>query len=417
MTIRLARPFVTHGVAALLTTLSLGCLPLPESLGEGLVTDDGPGSDGSSTTSTPDPSSTGEASEGTSDGANHEPDPEWELELETDTACQAVEPMPDGGVVAIVEILDGSGVRMLRRYAPDGTLLWEQPAGAAYFSISTLPDGRIVAGGSTGDPNRAAVWMLSPEGEVQAFYEPPAPGSSEVKTWVDMVDATPSHVAFVVVRFQPKEMFDYAFELAFADLDLEPSWWRTDFVGELGVSTILYTQLAASGSVRTLEVQGSRRLRTFTPTGDLESEEPLPFEPGENYPALSQGDPGILIEDVLATGYRLRGLEERPGFEVILDSEELGMDPPGLGLLQAYHHDGGLLVANTADTRHSIWVSQLDAEGTPIYARTLESMVGEYLFLFAVAPGHDGSVYLCGSQSSESGLQHNGFLLRRYPQQ
>ena len=399
------------GGASLLCIASLGCAPPPESVGFGLSTDEG---DGSSSGAPPEGTSTDTGADESTGEPHVGPEPKWEVLLEHRTACHAAEPMPDGGVAIIAESYDTHEI-VLHRYAPDGTISWQQSGGSKSFSMDVLPDGRIVVGGSSSeDPNRAAVWLLSPEGDVLATYVPPPPELPEDQTWVSMIDADPSGVAFVVQHYRAVTDYEQPdYELAFADLDLEPHWWLADFKqvdleeGVFTLNQVMDVQLGAMGSIRTLEYGSPDRIRSFSPTGELESEMPLDYRLDAR---LAEGAPGVLLEDTDEV-YRLRGLEERPDLDVELRYDEIGVDPPGIGWLKVYHDGGNVLVADTKDIRHALWVSQLDADGTPIDERTLDPGMDDDMTFVASAPGPDDSVYFCGYYSE----QDRGFLARRYP--
>lgn len=435
MTLRLRRSSLLRHGALLLSCLPLGCLPPPEIVGGGLPTD---GSEGTSIgdTSIGDTTDTtlGSADSSSSDGTPSDDSggpieltgSEWDLQFEPRVACEAIAPMPDGGAVIAVMSFD-THEGAVRRYDADGTLLWQRADGTRAEVVNALPDGRIVAGGmsSTDPPYRAALWVLSPEGDVQATYAPPSPPTPTDDTWIEDLAADSSSVAFVLQT----QHFDgpvgdttppQGFKLGFAGLDLQPTWWATDFDAPWPNNSyaIVDLQRMASGSVRTIEGWAGVRTRQLSITGAVESVSGFPNDQSSQW--LAAGDPGVVIEEIVESyyvppfGFHLWGLEELPGLDITIPASDLGLDPPWVQVPGVHHHDG-LLFVHSMENKTIMWVTKLDEDGAPLYQGVLDNELGGHFDTREVTQGVDRSFFVCGTRNEADGTGMRGFLLRRFP--
>jgi len=399
MTLLLRSPLIA-------SLLLLGCSPLPESVGEGLETGDGGDPSGEGLTADTNGSEDTAAGD---DTVEDDPEPKWELLFESDTRCTDLAVMPDGGVIMLLRntTAEGPGAeRRLRRYTPDGTLAWQRPDGTEMLDMTTLPDGRILVGGAVSEaPRQAALWLLSPEGEVEATYVQPLDGTGD-DALVTSVAAAPSGVAFIVVHLDDESPSDYIplrYEAASAGLDLVPLWWIPEV--DALAANLHSVQIAASGSIRTLQLEftpESGRMRTFSAAGVLEDDEVVP-----SWATFAVGEPGVVL-GYDAAGLHVQGLTEAPELGDHLFEVELSNWP------SAYHQDG-LFIGSAVPGSTAAWVRRLDVDGTQVYERTFAPSEGPQVLLNLVVPGPDESVYLCGAEIDEGGHDPRGFLSRRYP--
>lgn len=389
----------------LASILLLGCVPPPESLGEGLDTDTDTGAEegiGSG-------SSAGPVSADWTDGTDEiDPEPKWELVFDEFSMCKDLALMPDGGAVVFLGTRDAEGLitgHELRRYAANGTLLWQRPQGTDIVDVTTLPDGRILIGGSESEaPRQAALWLLAPNGELEASYVHPLDGTQD-DALVTSVAASPSGVAFVILHLDDtsESPFDASrYEAGFAGSDLVPQWWAPEADGH--AMQLYGVQIAASGSIRTLQLEyeaEATRMLTYSATGVPEGDEIVS-------PTIlfAGGEPGVLF-GLDETGLRVQGLEEAT-FGQLLFVEDFGSFPGG------YHQDG-LLIGGNAPGGIGVHVIQLDVDGSQRYIRTFAPIEGPYVSLYGAAPGPEESLYLCGAELDEGGANSRGFLSRRYP--
>lgn len=386
--------------------LLLGCVPLPESLGDGLDTDSDASGPGSSGDEGLDSGSSAETA--AEDGDDQlEPEPRWDI-LFDGSRCTGLAVVPDGGPVVLIGGPDADGFvagRELRRYAADGTLSWQREDGTDLVDVATLPDGRIVIGGSVSEsPRQAALWLLTPEGDLEASYVQPLDGTGD-DALVTRVATSASGVGFVVLHLDPDSVSSFEptrYETGLAGLDLVPQWWTPEVDGQ--AAQRYGVEIAASGSLRTLQLEFEpqlTRMLTYSASGVLEGDE-------EVSPTIeaAEGEPGVLL-GLDDAGLRIRGLEEAM-FGQILVPQDFGSFPV------AYHRDGLFIGGAAAGGLGSV-VVRLDDEGNQLYLRTFSSFVNPYVLVRGIAPAPDESIYLCGVEAEDGGQDPRGFLSRRYP--
>jgi hypothetical protein len=390
----------------LASILLLGCVPPPESLGEGLDTDTGSSADegiGSG-------SSAGSVSaDGTDESDEIDPEPKWELVFDEFTMCTDLALTPDGGVAVLLAYPDADGFiagRELHRYAADGTLLWQWADGTDLVDVTTLPDGRMLIGGGTSPAQRqAALWLLAPDGGLEASYVQPLDGTQD-EALVRSVAASSSNVAFVIVHMDSTSPTNdpTRYETGLAGLDLVPQWSTPEVDAKAEMLELHSVQLTASESIRTLQFEFEMemtRMRTYSTTGVLESDAIV--SPMLTFAA---GEPGVLIgyDDA---GLHVQGLQGAT-FGQLLFAESFDSFPVG------YHHDG-LLIGGSAPESLGVRILRLDIDGTQRYTRTLAPIEGPYAYLHNAVPGPEESVYLCGTEFDENATNRRAFVSRRYP--
>lgn len=372
-----------------LSILLLGCEPPPESVGHGLSTSTG--DEGSSGQPPSDDPADGGSSGAEATGGEVDVEPEWELRI-PGGSCKEIAGMPDGGVIAVIGS-DTPPHNEIHRYGPDGTLLWQQGTGPLYASLDTLPDGRIVLGGSVaGDFSEGGLWLLSAEGETLASQILPFPDDGELHglTVFDL-DATEDGVAFSVF-----DVGDPPYTLSWAALDLVPQWSTSDF--DASPTSI---QVQDDGIIRVLinEIETlDSRVRRFAADGT-----PLTTQPQQGRTAFASGDPGALV-GWLGQSMELRGLEELPGLYYAPD-EHHG------GLPVASHRDGFVL-SGWVDDGTRLWVQRLDADANLVFEHTRAPAFGDSVWVEGVEVTIDGAAYVCGQDVVAATLEREAFLLR-----
>jgi len=339
----------------------LGCDPDPKNVGNGLE------SGGSS------------ESGGADDGAMG-----WQHELPLGEVVFKAAAMPDGGlVVSTLDYLNFQGSRIIR-YAPDGTVSWEQQVGSQLHALATLDDGRIIAAGMAYDgvQSVAALWRLSPEGSIEALHEFPRPGAFEFSNG-DVRDLVVSDAGVAyVVHNNGEDLVVPRAQLYWSGLDLVPQWSWEEFTVTPDDVAIL-----PSGELRTIErptgsYEDDVLLRSFSPTGMLLGTAMLP--------SGKFADDAPLIEVGRSNeGVWARGIEGTSDLELSYAQADFGFTS---GLVASNGAGLGLVVL--AEDQH--YVALQHGPGEMSREEILPSPCLEQPVLSDVVVVPDGSMYVVG---------------------
>lgn len=373
---------VLAGAAAALSLL-LACTPLPKSIGDDELDDDG----GEPTTA-----DAGEESSGLDPSV-----PLWSYVLPADTMVVGLTGMPDGGVAVIEHRLE-IREQHITRYDPAGAVLWRVEMDSwGIYEIAALADGRLFLGGTVrvdGDLH-AATWRMSASGDVEATH---VHGSSEAGG-IDSVTSLAVSEAGVAYHTDQTslEPGEAANTLWWADLELEPQWSTNDFEGSVESVGIL-----PSGEVVTLEESplgdGTSIVRTFTAAGAPVGDEVVPHS------RFADDVPLLRIESAADGGGRIVGFGGTSSLDVLIPA-----DPPASN--RPSTHGNGAAAVATADDQLALF--QVDGSGAVLRDVLLPPLSGESVSPLDVSIASDGSVYVCGYET-EANIEH-GFILKLPP--
>jgi hypothetical protein len=385
--------------------LLLACTPMAKSVGDDL--------DGGSPSESGEESSGEEGSgdAGSGDGAvgsDFDPAvPEWTQVLPTDLVFVKIAATPDGGVAAIRHRRAMLEHRVLE-YAADGSLDWESDLYESQlddvvFEANDLVarhDGTIVIGGATLIEGRAGavatIWELPGDGGVgiTIFNESPRDRMDDAS--VTELAAFGNGIVYLVREWNDREA--PFIELRFNDgFGSEEGW--NDVPGPFHDVALL-----ASGDIATLELNskdvGTDVLRTFTPHGELASEQVVPIG------AFASDQPLVRLEYLDDGSTRL-----------VADASGLDVTLPGVP--SAVSHGPGVAIVAPTEDGAGIAVIQLDALGNELRAAAVPAPGGGTVTPLDVAIAPDGSVYVAGTEQEPTrtdgpGPVH-GFILKLPP--
>jgi hypothetical protein len=373
-------------LAPLVLSLLLGCIPQAKDVGDDVLD-----------TGDPTDTDTGEALDPTA--------LEWSYVLPAETAIPRITGMADGGVAAIELRYEPYG-QWVTRYAPDGAVLWQVDLGSQWLhSIATLPDGRLVLGGTVEQGGlRATLWRLSSAGVVEAMHVHPLPGDSASNASVSDIAVSSTGLAYLVNN-SGIDVGTPAGELWWDDFELAPQWSWTGFPGHVAAVAVM-----PAGEIHTLEQHssedGTDLMRAFTAAGAPAGEQVVPRS------RFADDQPLVRIEDMDDGGVRLLGEGGTSTLDMLLPTHPLLTHP------RIVTHGHGVAIVDVID-HDELTLLQLDADGLEI-----RSLVRPALAMNTVSPSDvviapDGSVYVSGyelDRTDPSPIMH-GFILKLPPPQ